>query len=413
MSETEFLKTTLDNGLTVIAERNPLASSMAVGYFVDTGSRDETADIAGVSHFLEHMMFKGSERRNAEDINREFDELGANYNAYTSEERTVYYGAVLPEAQERIVDLLSDMMRPALRNEDFDVEKNVILEEIAMYADMPLHRVFDAASPKFHAGHPLGNSVLGTAESITALSRDAMNAYFERRYAPNNLVLAAAGNVDWDALVSQANRLTRNWVPADTARNYPEFTPASGFESVTDNKLGRSHLGLLARGVSAQSDLRYAASLVANVLADHGGSRLYWALLDPGLADSAMLQFDGGNDRAGNFLGYASTEPARAAQVRDIMLQELQGIQDNLPPEIEWQAARNKVATAVTLGAETPYVRLMSLGNAWLYRQEFIPVGELVDRILNAPIGDAERLLADRPFDETFTLQLGPAAGGE
>lgn len=413
MSETEFLKTTLDNGLTVIAERNPLASSIAVGYFVDTGSRDETPEIAGVSHFLEHMMFKGSDRRSAEDINREFDELGANYNAYTSEERTVYYGAVLPEAQERIVDLLSDMMRPALRNEDFDVEKNVILEEIAMYADMPLHRVFDAASPRFHAGHPLGNSVLGTVGSISALKRDDMYSYFERRYAPNNLVLAAAGNVDWDALVSQASRLTSSWTPADTARSYPEFRPASGFESVTDNKLGRTHMGLFARAVSAQSDLRYAASLVANVLSDHGGSRLYWALIDPGLADSAMLQFDGGNDGAGNFVGYTSTEPARAEQVREIMLQELRGIQDNLPDQAEWQAARNKVATAVTLGAETPYVRLMSLGNSWLYRQEFTPVNELVDRILNAKVDDVERLLADRPFDATFMLQLGPDAGGQ
>ena len=119
------------------------------------------------------------------------------------------------------------------------------------------------------------------------------------------------------------------------------------------------------------------------------------------------------NDGAGNFVGYTSTEPARAEQVREIMLQELRGIQDNLPDQAEWQAARNKVATAVTLGAETPYVRLMSLGNSWLYRQEFTPVNELVDRILNAKVDDVERLLADRPFDATFMLQLGPDAGGQ
>src|SRR5690554_1910970 len=191
---------------------------MAVGYFVDTGSRDETPEIAGVSHFLEHMMFKGSDRRSAADINREFDELGASYNAYTSEERTVYYGAVLPESQEPLVDLLSDLMRPALRQEDFDIEKNVILEEIAMYQDMPLHRVFDAAMPGYHAGHPLGNSVLGTARSITDLNREQMLAYFGRRYAPDNLILAAAGNLDWDALVSQASELTRTWTPSGAGR---------------------------------------------------------------------------------------------------------------------------------------------------------------------------------------------------
>lgn len=408
MTEPEFLSETLANGLTIIAERNPRASSMAVGYFVDTGSRDETTEISGVSHFLEHMMFKGSDRRSAADINREFDELGASYNAYTSEERTVYYGAVLPESQERLLDLLSDMMRPALRQEDFDLEKNVILEEIAMYQDMPLHRLFDAAMPAFHAGHPLGNSVLGTVESITDLSREQMLAYFQRRYAPNNLILAAAGNLDWDALISQATELTAGWTAAETGRDYPDFTPASGLHTLSDNKLGRTHIGLLAPAVSAQSELRYAASLLTTVLADYGGSRLYWELLDPGLADSVSLHFDGGNDQAGHFMGYASTEPARAEHVREVLLRELTGIQDNLPTEAEWQAARNKVATQITLGAETPFVRLMSLGNTWLYRQEYTPVDELVDRILNCPVDDAEKLLAERPFDNPYILELGP-----
>lgn len=408
MTETEFLTETLDNGLTVIGEHNPLASSMAVGYFVNTGSRDETPEVAGVSHFLEHMMFKGTERRSAEDINREFDELGASYNAYTSEERTVYYGAVLPEAQPRLVDLLSDMMRPALRQADFDIEKNVILEEIAMYEDMPLHRVFDSAGPRFYNGHPLGNSVLGTVRSITDLSRDAMHGYFERRYAPNNLVLAAAGRFDWQALLKQVEQLTAGWQPATVERDLPVLVPATGSDRLVDQKLTRSHFALFAPAVSAQSDLRHAASLLANVLSDHGGSRLYWSLIDPGLADSVVLQFDGGNDHAGVFMGYVSTEPARADEVRDLFISELRGIQDNLPTEAEWQAARNKVATSVMLGAETPFVRLMGLGNSWLYRGEYTPVDTTVSRILNSPLADAERLLAGRPFDSSFVLELGP-----
>ena len=151
-----FQKTTLDNGLTIIGEHNPEAQSFAAGYFVKTGSRDETQEVAGVSHFLEHMMFKGTPRRSPADINREFDELGANYNAYTSDERTVYYGAVLPERGPKLLDLLSDMMRPALRQEDFDLEKNVILEEIAMYEDRPSFKVFEEGNEHFYNGHPLG-----------------------------------------------------------------------------------------------------------------------------------------------------------------------------------------------------------------------------------------------------------------
>ncbi|MEO6907360.1 MAG: pitrilysin family protein, partial [Abditibacteriaceae bacterium] len=133
----------LNNGLTIVGEHDADARSLAMGYFVRTGSRDETPGINGVSHFLEHMMFKGTANRTPDDVNREFDEMGARYNAFTSEENTVYYGSVLPQFQEKLQALLSDMMRPALREEDFNMEKNVILEEIAMYWDRPQFRVFE------------------------------------------------------------------------------------------------------------------------------------------------------------------------------------------------------------------------------------------------------------------------------
>ena len=151
----------LENGLTLIGEHSPSARSLAAGFFVRTGARDETSEVSGVSHFLEHMMFKGTHRRSPEAVNREFDEMGARYNAFTSEEETVYYGNVLPQFQPRLLDLLGDMMRPALRDEDFDMEKNVILEEIAMYQDRPQFCVFDLARTKYFGSHSLGQSILG------------------------------------------------------------------------------------------------------------------------------------------------------------------------------------------------------------------------------------------------------------
>ena len=151
----EFKQTQLDNGLTIIAETTASAS-MAAGFFVRTGSRDETPEIAGVSHFLEHMVFKGTERRSAFEVNLAFDEMGAMYNAFTSEENTVYFGAVLPEYQGRLLDLLCDIMRPALREEDFTVEKQVILDEIALYEDQPSFRVYDKLMSAFFEGHPQG-----------------------------------------------------------------------------------------------------------------------------------------------------------------------------------------------------------------------------------------------------------------
>jgi predicted Zn-dependent peptidase len=402
-----FQSVTLDNGLTVIGEFNPLARSMAAGYFVKTGARDESPEVSGVSHFLEHMMFKGTHRRSAEDINREFDELGARYNAFTSEELTVYYGAVLPGEQERLVDLLSDMMRPALRKADFDLEKNVILEEIAMYEDQPQFRVFDLASPAFFNGYPLGNSILGSVDSITALERDAMLGYFEARYAPNNLLLAVAGNYDWDALLAQLSDLTSGWQPADVQRDYPPLQPRSGSEEVVDAKLSRVHYALYAPGVSVQSELRHAASLLAGCLGDSSGSRLYWALVDRGIADSAVLSLSA-YDQAGAFTGYLSSAPERAGQVLEVAKTVLQGVHDELPSKVEWQAARNKLASGLTLQGETPFGRLMPLGRRYIYAGEYLSVDTAVDRILSTSLADAEEVLRARPFEQLFTLRLGP-----
>src|SRR5580698_5388552 len=183
----------LSNGLDIIAEINPDAHSFAAGMYVNTGSRDETFEINGVSHFLEHMMFKGSSKYTWEDVNRIFDEIGARYNAYTSQEMTAYYANVLPEFTEKAIEHLSHLLRPAIRKADFDTEKNVILEEIAMYLDDPGHRLYEKLMEVHFGNHPLSMSVLGTSESIQRLQRDQMAGYFRSRYGPGNMVLAATG----------------------------------------------------------------------------------------------------------------------------------------------------------------------------------------------------------------------------
>src|ERR1700694_6155832 len=167
-----FQSQTLKNGLQIIGETSPSARSVALGFFVRTGSRDETPDVSGVTHFLEHMVFKGTPRRTALDVHRDFDRIGAHYNAFTSEENTVFYAAILPEYLPEAVDLLADILRPSLRVEDFEMEKNVIIEEIGMYEDQPMWSAYDHAKRAYFADHPLGNSILGSVESITALTRE-------------------------------------------------------------------------------------------------------------------------------------------------------------------------------------------------------------------------------------------------
>src|SRR6185295_16214699 len=209
------------NGLDIVAEVNPDSHSTAHGLFVKTGSRDEDASINGVSHFLEHMMFKGSSKYTWEDVNRIFDELGAKYNAFTSQEMTAYYANVLPEFTERAMEHLSHLLRPAIRVEDFTTEKKVILEEIAMYLDDPGHRLYEKLMEAHFGNHPLSMSVLGSAESIQKLERDQMAEYFRRRYGPGNMVLSATGRLDFDEVVKLAERYCGDWPRVEAPRNQP------------------------------------------------------------------------------------------------------------------------------------------------------------------------------------------------
>lgn len=403
----EFQQTTLANGLTVIGEHNPQAKSVAVGYFVKTGSRDETPEISGVSHFLEHMMFKGSDTISGDEINTEFDEVGAKYNAFTNEELTAYHGAVLPEFQPRLVKLLTTMMRPALRNTDFDVEKKVILEEIEMYKDRPNFMVFDELRPTYFGQHPLGHSVLGTSESIALLSRDAMYEYFSRRYAPNNLVLGVAGNYDWNALLTQVGDMTSSWTPAVTGRTQPTFAPTSTIKTINSSKINRAHIALMTPGFSSVDPQRYAAGVLGVILGDGENSRLYWALVDNGLCDEASIDHTS-EDGLGHFGGYISTDPDRAKEALEIFKNILETAQQNGVTLEELERAKRKVAVSIVLRAETPYSRLFSMSMEYLDTFQYQPLHEVVKTVQSITLEEVNAILETRPFDQMTVVGLMP-----
>ncbi len=407
-SAVQFKQATLENGLTVIAEVNPEAKSVALGYFCKTGSRDETPEISGVSHFLEHMLFKGSAKRDALEVNLEFDRMGAQYNAYTSEENTVYYGAVLPEFAPRLLELWTDLMQPALRQEDFDTEKQVILEEIALYQDRPNVMLFDWGRARYFAGHPLGNSVLGTTHSIRNLTRDQMADYQVRRYAPSNLVLALAGKVDWERTLEQVQRLTASWPKGDSTRAYPEANGTVGELREPYPKATQTYLALLAPGVAAQDPRRYAAHILANILGEEGNSRLYWALTDKGLVESVGAGLDEA-DRAGLFYVYAQTNPANEEVVKVVLRDELERLEREGVRQEELERAKNKLATALVFAGETPMQRLMSMGIHYVYNQSYEPLSELARKVEAVTLDDVNSLLEARPFSRSFLYSLVPA----
>lgn len=403
----KFRSHTLDNGLEIVAECNETAHSVGLGFFVRTGARDETDSVAGVSHFLEHMVFKGTPRRSADDVNREFDELGAHYNAFTSEENTVYYASVLPEYQEGVLDILADIMRPSLREEDFDMEKKVIIEEIQMYADQPPFGMDDKIKELHYGRHPLARSVLGTEFTVGEMAVDQMRGYFETRYAADNMFVAAAGKVDFEALIKQVESRCGSWKPALTLRELPPYQSQTGFHCVPRPASTQQYILQLADAPAAEDDRRFAAKLLATMFGDDSGSRLYWELVDPGLVESASLghyEYQG----AGMYFSWLSCSPEEAAENFDRMsnLQDIaqaQGFTDQ-----ELHQAKSKVKARVVLGSERPRNRLFNVGGNWLQRREYRSVAEDLKAVDAVTLDEVWKVLNEFPLTRRTTVTIGP-----
>ncbi|MGC9259654.1 MAG: M16 family metallopeptidase [Phycisphaerae bacterium] len=404
-----FQHTQLHNGMDIVAEVNTEAQSVAIGFMTKTGARDESDAVSGVSHFLEHMMFKGTARRSSADVNREFDAMGARNNAFTSNEVTCYWAHILPEFLPAALDLLADMLRPALRGEDFDMEKKVILEEIALYLDRPGHVLYEAVMQDHFRNHPLAHSVLGTKESVTALTRDQMQSYFDARYGPGNMVLAVAGKMDFAELVRLAEQKCGQWKHLDVQRQYPAAEIKGGVRHIVDPKLKRHYVAMICPGPSAQHEGRYAAQVLSDVIGDHDGSRFYWALVEPGLADEADFSFYP-HDGAGSFFAYASCDPARAQQVAEILRSELQRIVLHGLADSELSRSKNKIATAAVLQGELPLGRMRNICARWIYNHEYKTLEEDLQLLEGVNGAAIKKVIQEFPFHPITTTTLGPAA---
>jgi predicted Zn-dependent peptidase len=454
----QFHQHTLSNGLEIIAECNDDAHSAALGFFVRTGARDENDAVAGVSHFLEHMVFKGTPSRSADDVNREFDEMGAHYNAFTNEENTVYYAAVLPEYLGRAAELWADIMRPSLREEDFNTEKKVIIEEIKMYEDQPPFCADEKCRAAFYGSHPLSRSVLGTEKSIADLPVEAMHGYFERRYSPGNIILAAVGKVDFADLVKTAEKSCGHWKPVA-----PQFSPLpmgegpisvsplpTNLRSVPGERPGvraeapinptsvlspiknpfrtitlpstrekflvehkesatQQYVLQFASAPAAEDNERHAAKLLAVILGDDSGSRLYWELVDPGLAEQASLghsEYQG----AGILMTYMSCDPEQAQEnlqtLHDIyLLAQAQGV-----TEEELAQAKSKVRSHLVLSSERPRGRLFPVGGDWVYRREYRAIELEMQTFAAITLAEVNAVLQKYPLTKCTTLTIGPLA---
>ncbi|MCA9131691.1 MAG: insulinase family protein [Planctomycetales bacterium] len=407
----ELLTHKTEQGLEIVCLHDPAAFTASLGWFVKTGARHEQPEIAGVSHFLEHMVFKGTQRRTAEEVNRELDHLGAQSNAYTSEDSTVFYASVLPECQTQAVDLLTDLMQPLLREEDFETERQVVLEEIAMYDDQPPYGAFERATELFFGDHPLSTRVLGTTASVADMLVTHMRDYHRARYTHDNMYLVASGKLDFDALVDYVSAATAGW-PSKAAAIQPSSPPGyrSG-EMLIERESTHQHYAVqLWPGLGCNATDRYALRMLCSVLADESGSRLFWELIDSGRAETATLwpQFF---DDCGCVVGYLCCAPEDAEENeaiwrKIISLALRQGISDK-----EIELARNKFASSLILSDERPSNRLFALGQSWMNRRNYEPLDVVLSRYAAVTAADLLEVAEKTLQQPSATVKVvGPQA---
>ncbi len=397
----------------IIVLRDPAALTASFGWFVRTGSRDETPEISGVSHFLEHMVFKGTQRRSAEDVNRELDYLGAQSNAFTSEESTVFYASVLPEYQDQCLDLLTDLMWPALSEQEFETEKQVVLEEIAMYDDQPPYGAFEIAMEQFFAAHPLASRVLGTTESISDLTIDQMREYHQARYSTSNLFLVASGRVDPDRLIESTINATASWTQGPAPRKLIKPKSQAG-RTTLRREATHQHYGITVwPGMDCNDPHRYALRMLCSILADDSGSRLFWELIDTGRAETASI-WPHPFEECGCLMGYLCCAPEDATENETVIDQVIQQVLQDGVTERELELARNKIISSLVLSDERPSNRLFAVGQSWLYRRFYEPLDVILSRYASVTREDilhaAQRTLS-QPALLVQVLDEAPADG--
>ena len=257
--------------------------------------------------------------------------------------------------------------------------------------------------------HPLAHSVLGTKQSITALTRDQMQTYFDARYGPGNMVLAVAGKMDFDELVRLSEQKCGGWKHLDVQRQYPKAEFKGGLRHIVDSKLKRHYVAMICPGPSAQHDGRYAAQVLSDVIGDHDGSRLYWALVEPGLADEADFSFYP-HDGAGSFFAYASCDPERSGQVAEILRGELLKVSRLGLTDAEIGRSKNKIATSTVLQGELPLGRMRSICSRWIYNQDYKTLEDDLRLLQAVDAHEIQKVIKEFPFAPLTTTTLGPGA---
>jgi predicted Zn-dependent peptidase len=409
-------RTEFSSGLRVVTERMPSARSVSLGFWVLAGSRDEAPAISGSSHFLEHLLFKGTATRSARDIAEAFDAVGGDVNAFTAKEYTCYYARVLDRDLPMAVDHLCDMLQTSMiRAADLDAERQVILEEIHMHEDSPEDVVYDLFTQTLWPEHPLGRPILGTRETIADAGRASVRRFYKRHYVPGNLVIAAAGGVRHEELLA----LLRSYMDTGRARRHGQAASwnlraggaapsPSGKSLVKRKKTEQANILLGTNGLARTDPDRFAFLIVNTALGGGMSSRLFQEIREKrGLAYS-VYSYHSQYTEAGVFSAYAGSTPARAKDVIGLLRRELEDVAGGGITEEEFDRAKGHVKGSLVLSLEDPGSRMSRIGKSEIAHGEILTVDQSLRRIDTVTLEDARRV-AKRVLSQPMTLTvLGP-----
>lgn len=410
-SEHEHRLSTLESGVRVITERVPGVRSVALGFWIAAGSAAEAPSQAGISHLLEHMLFRGTERYESQEIDQIFDAMGAEINAGTDKEATSLYTRVLDRHLERAFEVMGEMIwRPRLG--ELEAEREVVLEEIAMYEDDPQDRVFDLLGGAVFGTHPLGRAVIGDRKVVASATREQLHAFHASRYRPESIVISAAGSLEHDELVQMA-------VAAQTAQpsSHEDLPAASApaFERrvrFLEKDTEQYHVCIGGRGLARDDERRFALRVLEGVLGGTSSSRLFQEVRERrGLAYS-VFSFSNLFAHAGEVGIYLGTRPENLPQAIAVIASELaRCVHDPAAPE-ELDRSRENLKGRVVLSMESTAARMTLLGASLLNELPILSMDELIERIDSVQLGDLRELAAELYTPGSLSVAgVGPDEG--
>lgn len=385
--------TTLPNGMKVITETMPYLRSISVGVWVGSGSRRETPEENGISHFIEHMLFKGTPTRNAEEIARSVDSIGGNLDAFTSKEMVCYNTKVLDEHLPRAMDVLTDLvLNPMFREEDIEKEKGVILEEIKMDADNPDYLINEIFASNFWKGHSLGSAILGTKETVKSFTREMIRGYYEKVYTPENLLITAAGRLSHERLVELAADRFEKLKPVGPVDKGPVPQSRAVLAHKSKKDLEQVHIMMGVPSFPLPHPDRFTCFVLNTVLGGGMSSRLFQNIRErQGLAYAVFSELSAYSD-TGCFSVYAGTSLESAKRVIESVSKEFKEIKENPVPEEELRRAKDHLKGSLMLSLESTSSRMSNLARQQMFFGKFFSLDELAESVEKVNAADVQRI---------------------